>query len=297
MSQPSLNFYALFEKMKDASLWTFISLILALLGTSLHSFGFIIAVVGLYFFITYAAPKLKSALSDLYTYGVVREDRSKWVDTLKLSLIALLVASFIAFLAFLSALLFLGFLAILLGGLSTVVYVLGVLGVLVSSIFIGLSIYEAGEYFKDNVLSISGILVVIPYVNILGWILVYLEANNLAFKYATPLPPAPQQGSSGPPSPPPGPAKVFAEGSATIRSNGQVTVILVANAQLSIVNVALSGFQTSLVTVSPQTLQVGRNLVVAYLRNLPQLQPNVGYALVITFSDGSSISVPAYYAP
>jgi hypothetical protein len=283
--------------MKDASLWTLISTILALIGASLDSFGFIIAVVGLYFFITYAAPKLKSALSDLYAYGIVREDRSKWVDMLKLSLIALLVASFIAFLAFLSALLFLGFLAVLLGDLSTAVFVLGVLGILVSSIFIGLSIYEAGEYFKDGVLSISGILVMIPYVNILGWILVFLEANNLAFKYAAPLSPTPQPGPSGPPSPPPGPAKVFAEGNATIRSNGQATVILVANAQLGIVNVALSGFQTSMVTVSPQTLQVGRNLVVAYLRNVPQLQPNTAYTLVITFSDGSSISVPAYYTP
>lgn len=296
MTQSSPSFSTLFEKMKDASLWTLISLILVFVGASLHAVGFIIALVGLYFFISYAAPKLGSTLSELHAYGIVRENRTKWVNTLKLSVIAVLVASFLAFLAFLSALLFASLLTTVLGALGTALLVLGVIGILVSSIFIGLSIYEAGQYFKDDVLSISGILVIIPYVNILGWILVFLEANDLAIKYATPSPQAPQPGPTGPPQLP-GPAKVFAEGNATIRPNGQITVVLVANAQLGITNVALSGFQTSMLTVSPQTLQLGRNLVVVYLRNLPQLQPNVAYTLVITFSDGSSITVPAYYMP
>jgi hypothetical protein len=57
------------------------------------------------------------------------------------------------------------------------------------------------------------------------------------------------------------------------------------------------GYRTELGLCSPNVLSVGRNLVVIYFNNLPPLVQGVSYTLVMAFSDGSSVSVPAFYVP
>jgi hypothetical protein len=75
-----------------------------------------------------------------------------------------------------------------------------------------------------------------------------------------------------------------------------VTLNLVANSPLTIANAYLLGYQTRVRTISPNVLSVGRNLVV-YFDNLPPLVQGVSYTLVVAFSDGSSMSVQAFYVP
>ena len=74
-----------------------------------------------------------------------------------------------------------------------------------------------------------------------------------------------------------------------------MTLNLVANSPLTIANAYLLGYQTRVRTISPNVLSVGRNLVVVYFDNLPPLVQGVSYTLVVAFSDGSSVSVQAFY--
>ena len=76
-----------------------------------------------------------------------------------------------------------------------------------------------------------------------------------------------------------------------------MTLTLVANSPLTIANAYLLGYQTRVRTISPNVLSVGRNFVVIYFDNLPPLVQGVSYTLVVAFSDGSSVSVQAFYVP
>ena len=79
------------ERLKDASLWLFLSLGLLYLGISIPALGFLISFTGLFLLIGKGAPRLRSVLRDLQLIGLLEEDRSNWVSILNLSAVGIVI--------------------------------------------------------------------------------------------------------------------------------------------------------------------------------------------------------------
>ena len=280
------------EKLKDASLWLFLSLGLLYLGILIPALGFLISLAGLFLLIGKGAPRIRSVLRDLQLIGLLKEDRSNWVSMLNLSAVGIVIGEI--FLAVSGLLLFsfahpIGFGLFVIGD---AILVLSLVGAFVGSVFLGISLIELGDTYPSDFLKIAGLLSALPFISPIGWLLAYAYLDSLILDASRQQGPAgPRPSSQGTKLP-----SVYAEGYATIRGNGQVTLNLVANSPLTIANAYLLGYQTRVRTISPNVLSVGRNLVV-YFDNLPPLVQGVSYTLVVAFSDGSSMSVQAFYVP
>jgi len=255
--------------------------------------GFLISLAGLYLLIGKGTPRLRSVLRDLQLIGLLKEDRSNWVSILNLSAVGIVIGEI--FLAVSGLLLFsfahpIGF------GLSVVgdaILFLSLVGAFVASVFLGISLIDLGNAYSSDILKIAGVLSALPFISPIGWLLAYAYLDSLILDASRQQGPAgPRPSSQGRKLP-----SVYAEGYATIRGNGQVTLTLVANSPLTIANAYLLGYQTRVRTISPNVLSVGRNLVVIYFDNLPPLVQGASYTLVVAFSDGSSVSVQAFYVP
>jgi len=281
------------ERLKDASLWLFLSLGLLYLGILIPALGFLISLAGLYLLIGKGTPRLRSVLRDLQLIGLLKEDRSNWVSILNLSAVGIVIGEI--FLAVSGLLLFsfahpIGF------GLSVVgdaILFLSLVGAFVASVFLGISLIDLGNAYSSDILKIAGVLSALPFISPIAWLLAYAYLDSLFLDASRQQGPAgPRPSSQGRKLP-----SVYAEGYATIRGNGQVTLTLVANSPLTIANAYLLGYQTRVRTISPNVLSVGRNLVVIYFDNLPPLVQGASYTLIVAFSDGSSVSVQAFYLP
>jgi hypothetical protein len=281
------------ERLKDASLWLFLSLGLLYLGILIPALGFLISLAGLFLLIGNGAPRIRSVLRDLQQVGLLKEDRSNWVSILNLSAVGIVIGEI--FLAVAGLLLF-GFAHPIGFGLSVfgdAILALSLVGAFVASVFLGITLIDLGNTYSSDILKIAGILSALPFISPIGWLLAYANLDSLSLDASRQQGPAgPQPSSQGSKLP-----SVYAEGYATIRGNGQVTLTLVANSPLTIANAYLLGYQTRVKTVSPNVLSVGRNLVVIYFDNLPPLVQGASYTLVVAFSDGSSVSVQAFYVP
>jgi len=64
------------ERLKDASLWLFLSLSLLYLGMFIPILGFLISLAGLFLLIGNRAPRVMSVLRDLQLIGLLKGDRS-----------------------------------------------------------------------------------------------------------------------------------------------------------------------------------------------------------------------------
>jgi Protein of unknown function (DUF973). len=281
------------ERLKDASLWLFLSLGLLYLGISIPALGFLVSLAGLYLLIGKGAPRLRSVMRDIRLIGLLEEDRSNWVSILNLSAVGIVIGE--VFLAVSGLLLFsfahpIGF------GLSVfgdAILALSLVGAFVASVFLGISLIDLGNAYSSDILKIAGVLSALPFISPIGWLLAYAYLDSLILDASRQQGPAgPRPSSQGRKLP-----SVYAEGYATIRGNGQVTLTLVTNSPLTIANAYLLGYQTRVRTISPNVLSVGRNLVVIYFDNLPPLVQGASYTLVVAFSDGSSVSVQAFYVP
>jgi hypothetical protein len=281
------------ERLKDASLWLFLSLGLLYQGILTPALGFLISLAGLFLLIGIGAPRIRSVLRDLQLIGLLKEDRSNWVSILNLSAVGIVVGE--KLLAIPGSSLF-GFAHPIGFGLSVIgdaILALSLVGAFVASVFLGITLIDLGNTYSSDILKTAGLLSALPFISPIGWLLAYAHLGSLildASRQQGPAGPRPSSQGSKLPS-------VYAEGYATIRGNGQVTLTLVANSPLTIANAYLLGYQTRVRTISPNVLSVGRNWVVIYLDNLPPLVQGASYTLVVAFSDGSSVSVQAFYVP
>jgi len=280
------------KRLRDASLWLFLSLGLFELGIFIPTSGYLISLAGLFLLIGMGAPRIRSVLRDLQSIGLLKGDRSIWVSILNLSAVGLVIVMFLG--VFRSLLFsFAHPIGLILSSIRNMILFLSLVGIFAAPVFLGISLAELGDTYPSDFLKIAGLLSALPFISPIGWLLAYAYLNILILDASRQRGPAgPRPTSQGRKLP-----SVYAEGHATIRGNGQVTLTLVANSPLTIVNAYLLGYQARVRTISPNVLSVGRNLVVIYFDNLPPLVQGVSYTLVIAFSDGSSVSVQAFYVP
>ncbi|MCI4456211.1 MAG: hypothetical protein JHC23_05790, partial [Sulfolobus sp.] len=140
------------ERLKDASLWLFLSLGLLYLGILIPALGFLISLAGLFLLIGNGAPRIRSVLRDLQQVGLLKEDRSNWVSILNLSAVGIVIGEI--FLAVAGLLLF-GFAHPIGFGLSVfgdAILALSLVGAFVASVFLGITLIDLGNTYSNDIL-------------------------------------------------------------------------------------------------------------------------------------------------
>ncbi|ADL19901.1 hypothetical protein ASAC_1496 [Acidilobus saccharovorans 345-15] len=173
------------EQLKEGSLWAFISLLLAAIGAGIPVVGFLVTGVGAYLFLTRSRGSLEASLRDLRSSGLSQYDGSGWVRYVPYALGAVALGELIMAAAALMALASIpgpGALiaVIVVRELGYAVAALGWVGVLLASIFPGLEVYDVGSRLNDDLLRVAGILIIVPFADVVGWIITFVEADPLA---------------------------------------------------------------------------------------------------------------------
>ncbi len=275
------------DSFKDASLWAFISNLLVFAGVFAPAFGFFISAVGTVLYFTYAWGKLKKALVDLSTLGVQIGNAERGTDYVFYSFLGMTFGAFVTLIGVITT--FLGVVQLI--HLGTWLITLGEIIVVISAIFylsgsipIGMAVYDFGQKQASDLMKIAGVLIVIPVISVLGWLLAYVEIDNIAFRGGTRI---------QFPAPPP---LVYPEGVGTLNRNGEAVITLNSSTYLQIVNAFLQGYPgVAFVSALPNSLNPGRNVVTIRFSNLPPLNPGT-YYIIITFNNGTSISAPVNYS-
>ncbi|MGC9113008.1 DUF973 family protein [Acidilobus sp.] len=64
--------------------------------------------------------------------------------------------------------------------LGYAVAALGWVSVLLASVFPGLEVYDVGSRLSDDLLRVAGILIIVPFADVVGWMIAFVEADPLA---------------------------------------------------------------------------------------------------------------------
>lgn len=255
------------DSFKDAALWAFISNLLVFGAGLAGGYGFIISAAGtaMYFFNTWG--RLRKAMTDLSTIGVQTGNAVKGTDYVFYSFAGIALGGLIGFLGmllfFIRSIQFVSVVAAL-GTLGAIISVVSVILYLLGSIPIGMAVYNFGLNYNSDLMRIAGILIIIPGLSIIGWLMAYVEVDNIATGGGMRFQPPP------PPQPVPSATQVSPEGVGTLNRTGEAVVTLNSNAYLQIVNAFLQGYSgVTFVSALPNTLNLGRNVVTIRFSNLP----------------------------
>ncbi|MGC9072292.1 MAG: DUF973 family protein [Acidilobus sp.] len=186
MSQAS---QALTGQLKEGSLWAFVSLLLGAVGSVIPLIGFLVAGAGAYLFLSKSKAKLESSLSELRSANMTTYDGSTWVRYIPYAIAVMALGDLI--LAVVSVMTLASMLShatsgpgfivagIILRELGVALIALGAVAVLLASLFPGLEIFDLGSRLNDDILRVAGILIIVPFVNFVGWAILAAESDLL----------------------------------------------------------------------------------------------------------------------
>ena len=273
------------DSLKDAAFWAFVSNLLIFGGLFASAYGFFLAATGTAIYFTIAQGKVKRFLADLSTLGYETDNAEKGAGRVFGSFLGITLGLFVVLVATIA-----GFItgaihfAVALTIFAYFVVTIMAIVYIIASIPIGVAVNDFGSRVSSDLLRLGGILTIIPVVSIIGWLLVYIEADNVSMKAGV----SPQQGQAN--------MQVYPEGNGVLGRDGVAQIVLISNVYAGIVGASLIGFPSvTFVSAVPSQLNLGRNAVRITFSNLPPLKPGL-YYITVYLSNGTSVNVPVYYS-
>lgn len=270
--------------LKEASLWFIIAELIGAVGAFI-GVGAIIVIVSFILILFFALPRLKSAFIGLQQTGKNVSNGITGANIIPWAYLLIFIGGLIDIIVILTFNFGLAFLGSALVGL-------GVLLELVAGVLIGLAIYNVGRFYNDDLMWISGILIMIPVVNFVGWLILYIEIDSVINRITgiAPQPPYQQPSYITPTQP-----MVYQTGLGQLTGDGKATLTLYSNAQVQLVSASIdnTSIYVSSDKISPQMLNVGTNNVIIQFPPLTSygfIKQNT-YTITITLSTGQAIKV------
>ena len=298
-----------FNSLKEASLWLIIATVIGFVGIiySLAGIGAIISFILIFFF---ALPQLRKAFQGFLQTGKNVGNGLTGANLLAWAYLLVFIVGIIAVTR--------NFVTnSALGELENVVLILAILLELVAGILIGLAVYNVGRFYGSDMMWVSGILIIIPAINFIGWILLYISIDDVVNRLTGrvmpmqpgyqqpyyPPPYQPQQGYQSPPPTqptqpgyqPPQPIIVYQTGNGQLTEDGKAIFSLYSTGQIQIVSAKIDNTTIAVGPdkIIPQVLTSGNNSVTIQfppLANLGFIKQNV-YTITLTLSNGQSVKV------
>lgn len=305
------------QQLKDASLWFIIITLLGYIGL-LGGVAAIVSIVSLILLFIIGIPKLRTAFQ---SFAMTGKDVNNGFTGLKILPFGILI-SFIG-----GLLVVIGVAASIFSASSLVLTAIGgvlaLLGAIVTFIgylLIGITIYNLGGVYSNDMMKIGGILIIIPLISFIGWILTYISVDEIVRRLtygtssgypASAYPPAgtpqggyppystqPTYGSQPVPNIPPASTDVYQIGIGQINQNGEAKVILMANRYgLSITGASIESTTIYTTQVYPSTLNQGQNEVTIRFPQATNLTPGNTYIVLLYLSNGQMVRTVVKFNP
>ena len=267
-----------FQKLRDASLWFIIIGILSLIGF-FAGVGAIINIVALIIFFMFAIPSLRQAFQIFYSTGKDVSQGFTGINLIPIGIIIEILGGIIVAVGIVT-----GSDAII--SIGGIIALLAAVILFIAGLLIGLSIYNVGSFYSNDMLKIGGILIIIPLVSFIGWILTYIASDELSTRL---------MGGFVPPAPlPPTTLQVYQVGQGIIKADGTAVITLYSSTSLMITSVSIDGTSYVNNQITPPILNPGYNTVTI---KFPPIigSPGNNYTLTIYFSNGQSIKAVVTY--
>ena len=270
-----------FNSLKQASLWLIIATVIGVAGIFTPIAG-IIAIVSFILILLFAIPPLKNAFQGFLQTGKNVSSGLTGANILPWGYLLVFIGGILTFIG-------IGFIFIILGGLLE----------FVAGILIGLAIYNLGQFYKSDLMWVSGILIIIPFTNFIGWILLYVSIDDVVNKIRggfMPMQPAYQPYTPQPPYQTPQQfVSVYQTGNGQLTQDGKAIFNLYSTGQIQIVSASIDNTTIAVGPdkITPQLLVQGNNTVTIQfppLMNLGFIKQNV-YTITLTLANGQSVKV------
>jgi len=280
-----------FNALKQASLWFIIAALLGFVGI-VSELAAVIAIVSFILILFLALPQLRSAFQGFLQTGKNVGNGITGANILPWAYLLVFIGGIIAIAGFFVR----NFVLAELGG---IVLLLAGLLELVAGILIGLAVYNLGRFYSSDMMWISGILIMIPGINFIGWILLYISIDDVVNKIRggfMPMQPAYPQPYQYSPQPTPQQfVTVYQTGSGQLTEDGRAVFSLYSTGQIQILSASIDNTTIAVAPdkIMPQTLIQGNNNVTIQfppLTNLGFIKQNI-YTITLTLSNGQSIKV------
>jgi len=280
-----------FNYLKQASLWFIIAALLGFVGI-VSELAAVIAIVSFILILFFALPQLKSAFQGFLQTGKNVGNGITGANILPWAYLLVFIGGIIAVAGF--------FVHPSLAVFGGIIVVLAALLELVAGILIGLAIYNLGRFYNSDMMWASGIIIMIPGINFIGWVLLYISIDDVVNKIRGGfMPPQPgYQQPYQPYSPQPTPQQfvtVYQTGSGQLTEDGRAVFSLYSTGQIQILSASIDNTTIAVAPdkIMPQTLIQGNNNVTIQfppLTNLGFIKQNV-YTITLTLSNGQTVKV------
>ena len=284
-----------FNSLKQASLWFIIATLIGFIGI-VSSLAGVIAIVSFILILFFAIPPLRSAFQGFLQTGKNVGNGLTGARILPWAYLLVFIGGIIAIAGIFT-------INLVLAELGGIIAILAGLLELVAGILIGLAVYNLGSFYNSDIMRVGGILIIIPGINFVGWILLYISIDDVVNKIRGGFMPS-QPGYQQPYQPySPQPSyqtpqqfvSVYQTGNGQLTEDGRALFSLYSTAQMQILSASIDN--TTIVVgpdkIIPQTLIQGNNNVTIQfppLTNLGFIKQNV-YTITLTLANGQSIKV------
>ncbi|ARM75490.1 DUF973 family protein [Acidianus manzaensis] len=165
------------NKLKDASIWLTVITLISTIGI-LYNSAAILSIVSLILLFIKGIPSLRDTFNSFSASG---KEVSRGIGGLKylpIGYILLFIAGIFLILDTISVLSINLVGSILFSIIGILLLIVGIIVIFISYLFIGLTLYDIGNFFSNDLIKIGGILSIIPVIDFVGWILIYLGADD-----------------------------------------------------------------------------------------------------------------------
>lgn len=161
------------------------------------------------------------------------------------------------------------------GEIGTLLLIGSLVLTFIGYLFVGMDIYDLGARYKDDILKIGGIVIIIPVINFVGWLITYIGAGNVLLRPSSYTLPS-----------------VYQVGNAILRYDGSAFFSLYSSQQgIQIANAVIQELGISAIDVQPRLLNAGINTVNVRFPAINTSTPVGLYTLLLTLSTGQNIIV------
>ncbi|MBP1357207.1 MAG: DUF973 family protein [Sulfolobus sp.] len=172
-------------------------------------------------------------------------------------------------------------LAVVGGVLSFFANIIGLVLSLVGMAIVGIVTFDIGDYYHNSLAKAGGIIIIIPYANIVGFLLAYLGFGDIIKNV--------KQGA------PPSLTVSMVPNTGTLKGN-VAYVYVYSNSTAKILSALLEDVQIYAMSITPDILNPGNNyLMITFPQPLPNLKPGNNYRVRLNLDNNSYVEVIVTY--
>ncbi|MEM0173809.1 MAG: DUF973 family protein, partial [Sulfolobaceae archaeon] len=236
-------------------------------------------IIALVLFIIIAIPRLKESFQIFASTG---KDVQRGISGTNFIIWGVVIE----FIAGVLALIFLFTIPVLILA-SGVLLVIGFIILFLGELFIGLSLYNLGKFYNNDLLKIGGIIEIIPPISFIGWILTYVAVDDV-MRRITGVPP------QIPPTSQPQAILIYQVGFGSIRPDGTATFTLYSNQKdIRILSALIEGTTVlaQIEQINPNVLVEGSNNITIKFQGITGLIVGNTYTISLNLSNGQIVKV------